>query len=204
VALKKEQAAFLIGGLAFGFLFGYLAGDWAHQRSHGAPPAATGEARQAAPQGAQSGGGSSAPMLQEIASLRRVIEQQPDNLQALTRLANLYHDAQMWNEAIGFYERALEVSPGDPNLMTDMGICFQGLQQFERALELFRTAHASHPDHWQSLYNTAVVSGLRMGRFDDAYAALDRLQQFEPARPYLEQLRRAIDDVRAGGETPPS
>ena len=45
-------------------------------------------------------------------TLKGELEERPDDLALLTRLAHLYHDAAMFPEAIAFYERATKIDSG--------------------------------------------------------------------------------------------
>jgi tetratricopeptide (TPR) repeat protein len=118
-------------------------------------------------------------------------------VEAWTRLGNIYYDAGMFEQAIEFYRRAVEIRPDDANVLTDTGICYQQLGQKDKALEMFNRAQKADPNNWQSLYNIVVVAGLEMGRFDAADAAMARLQQVRPDAPNLAQLRQALDNARS-------
>ena len=141
-------------------------------------------------------------MVAEINRLKRILQEEPQNIEVLLRLANLYHDAGMWEQAAGFYERAQEIRPDDPDLLTDLGVCYRGMQQFDQALEMFEKANGLNPDHWQSLFNTVVVAAFDVGRYEVAYAAIESMEaiqpppaELDPAR--LQQLRDALDRSRA-------
>ena len=69
--------------------------------------------------------------------------------------------------------------------------------EYQRALELFRKAEESSPDHWQSRFNKAIVLGFDLGDFAAAEAVLADLEQRAPGNPevarLLEELRRRKD-----------
>ena len=190
--------AFLLGGLAFGFLLGFGLFRAIDTR----PGAATGTAASAeipspmGPPAPTQTVASGAPMMAEINALKDRVTKDPKDLEAWARLANLYQDAGMFEPAVSFYQRALDLAPTDANLLTDAAICYQELRQFDKALELLERAQKSDPAHWQSLYNIVVVAGLHMGRVERADAALERLQQIHPDAPNLAQLRAALSKVR--------
>jgi Flp pilus assembly protein TadD len=94
------------------------------------------------------------------------------------------------------YQRAIKLQPQDANLLTDLGICYQQIKQFDKALEQLEEAQRADPANWQSLYNIVVVAGLDMRRFDRADAAMARLQQLRPDAPNLAQLREALAQAR--------
>jgi tetratricopeptide (TPR) repeat protein len=112
-------------------------------------------------------------------------------------LANIYHDAAMWDQAVGYYLRAIEITPGDPDLITDLGICYRGQRKFDEALAQFDRAQEINPDHWQSLFNTVVVAGFDVGQYDRAEAALQRMEAMQPQPPKTSELRDAIRKARA-------
>ena len=105
--MKRENLVYLVGGLAFGFLLGFgifhtfefrpaaqaaRAGGVAAEIPAPAGPMAP---TQVGPRGGAQGGGArdgGAPMVQEINALKRILAQNPQEIHALTRLANLYQD----------------------------------------------------------------------------------------------------------------
>jgi tetratricopeptide (TPR) repeat protein len=205
--LKKDHLAFLVGGLAFGFLLGFAlfraietrpghAVNSAESNEIPSPmgPGAPTETAGGGPAGGAGGGG--APMMAEINTLKERVEKDPKDVEAWSRLANIYQDAGMFEPAIDFYKRANDLLPNNANLLTDMGICYQQLKQYDKALELLERAQKADPANWQALYNIVVVAGLDMHRFDRADAALVRLQQIHPDAPNLDQLREALNKAR--------
>ena len=203
--MKKDHLAFLFGGLAFGFLLGFALfraietrpANNADAAASNQIPSPMGPAAPTQTQGgAAPGAGGGAPMIAEINALKERLQKNPGDAQAWTRLANMYQDAGMFQQAIEFYKRANELQPNDANLLTDMGICYQELKQFDTALEALEKAQKADPAHWQSLYNIVVVAGLELGRFDKADAALARLQQLRPDAPNLKGLKEALDKAR--------
>jgi Tfp pilus assembly protein PilF len=149
----------------------------------------------AATQTAGAGGGG-APMMAEINSLKERVQKDPKDVQAWSRLANIYQDAGMFEQAIQFYQRAVDLAPTNANVLTDLGICYQEIKQFDKALDLLERAQKADPANWQSLYNIVVVAGLEMHRFDRADAAMARLQEIRPDAPNLSQLKDALNKAR--------
>ena len=213
--MTRQNTAFLVVGIAFGVLLGF-AGFNVVQMAPGldetaeggtptldrpaGPQAPTGGPTVGAPAAAPGPGpnSSAAPMMARVRELRARIEQDPKDVEALVGLANLYHDVSMFEEAIGFYESALEVQPGDPNLLTDLGTCFRGQGDSERALEMFAQAQQRDPQHWQSLFNTVIVAGFELRRFEEAEAALAKLEGIAAAPPQVRELRTEFDRLRSG------
>ena len=193
--MKKDNWLYLIGGVLLGALIGYGISDFMGRGPTGEPAAPpVHEQRKPGPQGAAPAPG---PSPEEVANLERVIQADPKNVTALTHLGNLMYDTGRWAEALGYYRRALDAGPPNPNVLTDTGICYRQLRQFEQALEYFRRAQELDPSHWQSLFNTAVVAGFDLGRFDDADVALGKLEKINPSAPGLARLRQDLAQAKA-------
>jgi cytochrome c-type biogenesis protein CcmH/NrfG len=205
--VRKDQLVFLLGGLAFGFLFGFGVyhtwyatpdlgghGPTATMPAPAQAPAPTGAPAQTQGMG-QSGG--SAPMVAEINQLKRMIQDDPNNVAAFVRLGNLHYDVQMWDQAAGYYEKAVELAPGNPDVMTDLGVCYRGMGQYEKALEMFASANGLKPDHHQSLFNVVIVAGFDLKQWDRADEALRALEAMNPKPPRTDELRNALEQERA-------
>jgi tetratricopeptide (TPR) repeat protein len=210
--MTREHVAFLIGGLVFGVLIGF----GSYHAVHTLPsldqavvenPTAPSPAGPRAPtqQGGPNAAGG-APMVARINELKRMLQNEPENHRVMLALANIYYDAAMWDQASGFYERVIELEPG-PDTLTDLGVCYRGLRQFDKALDAFTRANEMQPAHWQSLYNTVIVAVYDVQRFDLAQQALQSMQAIEP-RPAgldagrLQQLKELIDSRAAAAEKP--
>jgi tetratricopeptide (TPR) repeat protein len=195
--VKRENWNYLAGGLLFGALIGYGVYDFARRPATSAAvaPAAPASTAEMAPPPTPSSS-------EEVANLERLVQADPTNAAALTRVGNLMYDQARWTEALGYYRRALSLGPQDPNVLTDAGICCRQLGRPEDALEFFRRAQEADPAHWQSLFNAAIVAGFDLGRFDAAEDAVRRLERINPGAPGLERLRRDLAHARAGGGAP--
>ena len=192
--MKREHVMFLFGGVAFGILIGF----GSYHAIHSVPslaqapidgvvvPAPQGPS--APPQiGPNAEGG--APMVAMVNRLKRMLQESPNDDQVLLKLANLYYDAAMWEQAAGYYERVVELAPPSADLLTDLGVCYRGSGRFDDALATFERANKLEPAHWQSLYNTVVVAGFDVNRFELAIEALDAMESIDPRPSELDQGR---------------
>lgn len=65
-----------------------------------------------------------ASMVKEIESLEKQVSSNPQDLEPILQLANLYHDAKMHSKAVVMYQRYLERNPSNPDVRTDLGISY--------------------------------------------------------------------------------
>lgn len=194
--MKRDQFLFLIGGLAFGILIGLGSYHAIHSTPALDPTLPNEGAAQTPRAPAQSGGPNAAggaPMVARVNELKRMLQETPDDVRVLRALADIHYDAAMWPQAAGYYERAAELEP-NADVLTDLGVCYRGMREFDRALEAFARANELDPGHWQSLYNTVIVAAHDVGRFDLAEQVLATMAALDPRPPGLDQAR--IDQLR--------
>ena len=101
--MKSDAIAFGIAGVLFGLIAGWIIGSQ-QSTARPAPAAAPQQASNApAPPAPR------APVLDEtqVTALKSVAEREPKNAQPRTQLANLYFDADRYDDAIKWYDEAL-------------------------------------------------------------------------------------------------
>ena len=151
-SVKRESLVFLISGTVFGLLVGWLIGS---QQAGSAPVPA---AAPAAPS-AQAPAAPAAPPLdtQRAADLEKTAAAQPANAKVRVELADLYFNAERFDQALPWYEAALKLDPSDVNASTDLGVCYYYTQQDDRALAQFDHSLSIDPKHVKTLFNQGIV-----------------------------------------------
>jgi hypothetical protein len=218
---QKDNILFLMGGLLIGFVVAYLmfeamasrqpprltpalraqivAGDEGNGGAPGGAPMGGGEAQAAATAGAAgaadpaaAGANGGTPPMAEIQKLREYVEKNPNDLEAVRKLADLNFDIQNWQRAQELYTHYLELKPKDTDVMTDLGITYRGLRQFDKALDMFHQAKKLDPNHWQSDYNEVVVLAFDLKKTAQANVVLTELRKMQPANPDVAKLAEAV------------
>lgn len=106
--------------------------------------------------------------------------------------ANRLYDESKWLEARDAYLQHLEANPDDPGARSDLGVCYQELGGYKKALKEFDRVLAANPDHWQALYNKIVVLGFHMNRKPEAVALLPQLQKLRPEDDAVQELAKSL------------
>jgi cytochrome c-type biogenesis protein CcmH/NrfG len=119
------------------------------------------------------------------------LQSNPKDVAALTELGNINFDASQWTPAITYYTRALNETPHNPDVRTDMGIAYFYSGDTDRALKEFDVALKDDPRHSQTLFNVGVVREQGKKDHKGAIAAWEQLLKTDPNyrdRAKVEQL----------------
>ena len=219
--MTKDNLIFAAFGLMLGFVTAWLMFEKVTARQPPrAVPGQSGTAAMGAPAGPQSapgpaapGGGASSGVpldMSRLEQLQQQVQANPDNPDMILALAHETYDiAQqvpnpagsrpLWLQARDLYTRYVELRPQDPelpNILSDLGVSYQELGEYDQALEIFRRVQAMAPDHWQSLYNQVVVLAFSKKEIDEARKVLAELQRVQPNNPDVQRLAAAVEEQR--------
>ena len=157
-------------------------------------PGQQSQRQEQAPSPAGLGAGSSG----QLKALEEAVGKDPQNLHAWIQLGNQYFDDHKPREAIRAYERALSIKGDNPDVLTDMGIMYRQLGEFERAAEHFTQASKTNPLHEQSRFNLGVVLFFDLKRKEEARQAWRALIAINPdaKTPDGALLRTMLDELQ--------
>jgi cytochrome c-type biogenesis protein CcmH/NrfG len=192
--MSKEAVIFGIAGVFFGLLGGWILGS---QATIGPGPQAPAAAVQATPSAQRP---PAAPPLDEtrVATLRSTAERSPADADTRVELANLYLDSERFDDAVRWYEAALEIDPKNVNASTDLGIAYYYMNQADRALAQFERSLAVDPRHSKTLLNMGIVRAFAKEDVDGAAAAWERALEVAPAgSAEATTARRLLEGIRA-------
>lgn len=216
--MNKDNLLFLMGGLLVGFVTAYLFFEAMASRQ---PPRLTPQLRAQIVAGDDGGGGMGAageapaagdaaagaadagnaaaqgagPAMPQIQQLVDYVNKNPNDADAVRKLADANFEIRNWGRAQELYNHYLELKPNNPDVMTDLGITYRETQQPDKALDLFHRSMQVAPDHWQSLYNEVVVL-MDQKKNDEATQVLSQLQKMQPGNPDVAKLADAVNRQR--------
>lgn len=194
--MKADSIAFAVSGMAFGLIAGWIIGtEQATVRNQ--PPAAPSAAAAPAPAAGASTPRAAVLDQAQVTALTSVIAREPDNARARTQLANLYFDAERYDDAIKWYEEAVKLSPKDVDASTDLGVCYYYTNQPDKALVQFDHSLALDPKHTKTLLNVGIVRAFGKQDLDGATKAWQQVIQIAPESPEGQAAKRALDSLRS-------
>jgi len=197
----------LILGLMVGLIIGYVLAERqpvppAKALRLGLSPQAAAQQGEGLPEGhppVDGASGAEAQRLrQQVAELEGLMASNPNDAGLMAAMGNIYFDASRWQEARDWYEKALQISSGDSNILTDLAVVYRNLGEFDRTIELLDQALAVEPGHWQAWYNKIVVYQFDLHQHDAAADALKTLQELKKSNPSIPDLSGLEKEVLGG------
>jgi Flp pilus assembly protein TadD len=126
-------------------------------------------------------------------ALRRVIHEYPLFMPAYCDLAELYMRQRRPEAAVAVLHAGLEVSPNDPILLNNLGMCRVTQGQYEDAMGLFTQAAAGAPVDARYRANMAMALGM-LGRYEESLALYEQVLPPAQAHYNLSILCTARND----------
>lgn len=140
-------------------------------------------------------GGPGAELMAQAKALEAKVAANPNDIESLVSLANLYFDQDLHDKAIATYERALKLKNDMPDVWTDLGVMYRADKRFQDALAAFRKAIALDPRHEIARINTGIVLMIDMNDKAGALKAWNDLLAIDP-EARMPDGRRLADVVR--------
>jgi len=133
----------------------------------------------------------------EIENYKEILRKDPNNLQALIGIGNLYYDTKQDLLAIESYRKALAMDPTNANVRTDMAVCYRRSGNPGQAVEELKRAISTTPRHAQSRYNLGVILIQDMHDVEGGIKAWEALLENIPDYPYRDNLMAEVAKMRS-------
>ena len=147
--------------------------------------------------------GASPEMLAKAAEpMLAQLKTNPNDFDTLEKLGNLYYDGQAYQQAIEYYEKALNVQPNNADVRTDLGTSYWYLGNADKAIASFEKALAIRPNHPGTLFNLGIVRWQGKKDPKGAVVAWEKLLQTNPDYPQKDQVQMLIERAKMHGANP--
>jgi tetratricopeptide (TPR) repeat protein len=115
-----------------------------------------------------------------IAVYRQALSANPNYVEALANLGNVYRRQQRWTDAITTLQHALQLKPHSADLHNTLGVTYKEHGELETALGHYREALTLSPQHAEALNNMGVVLQ-HQGNLANAAEAFQQALTLKPA-----------------------
>ena len=200
VHLNRNIMFALAGGFAAGLLAGYV---FFSGGSHEAAPIVAAPTNAApimpAPSLAATMPGATLPNAEAQARITRIeaaVLADPKNFGAWFALGNEYFDTHQHQKSVDAYAKGLALHPNEPNVLTDQGVMYRDLGQFDKALANFQKANKLDPSHVQSLINIGVVYSTNLNKPAEAAKAWNKVIAIAPNSEQAAQARQMLSQLK--------
>jgi cytochrome c-type biogenesis protein CcmH/NrfG len=180
--------------LLLGVLLGYLFRGSASPGVQPAALAANDQQQNAGPrpQQQQPNADTQSVLAQATAPLLDAVNKNPNDYESLVRLGDMYYDGKQFPSAIQFYERALSLQPGSPDVRTDLGTAYWYSGNADKAIAELQTSLRYKPGHAQALFNLGWVRWQGKQDPKGAAEAWQQLLKDNPNYPQRQQVEQYI------------
>jgi tetratricopeptide (TPR) repeat protein len=122
------------------------------------------------------------------------VDREPGNATLHAVLGDLYFDTERFSQAIGRYEKAVELDPGDADSLNDLGLAFFYTGNNDAALSALERATSVDPAFQRAWLSRGFVLA-RLGRAGEAKEALQRTIELGPETGIGQEARRILARV---------
>ena len=133
-----------------------------------------------------------AALAQAAAPYLDAVTKDPNDYDSLVKLGNLFYDAQQYQPAIQYYEKALTIHPENVDVRTDMGTAYWYAGNADKAVEEMQMSLKYRPGHPQTLFNLGWIRWQGKGDPKGAIAAWQQLLKANADYPQKQQVEQYI------------
>lgn len=131
----------------------------------------------------------------QASPLLNQLKSDPNNVELLTRVGNIYYDTQQYPTAIDYYRRVLNLQADNAGVRTDFATAIWYTGDADTAIAEFNKALSYEPNKANTLFNLGVVKWQGKMDINGAVAAWQKLLDTNPTyenRPkVLEMIAQA-------------
>jgi cytochrome c-type biogenesis protein CcmH/NrfG len=182
--LVKKEIAIIVTIVAL--IIGFLGGVF-----YSALKTPTGTSQYSGSQSAGQATQNNQQQVNRMLVLEQEIAANPDNINALIELGDIYFDSNRYQEAISIFNKAEQIAPTNIHVLNDLGILHMKTGSYEAALAKFDAVLIIDPTHSHSLYYVGLVHR-ETGNTDKALQVFEEVLSLNPDPQIAEAVRQEI------------
>jgi type IV pilus biogenesis/stability protein PilW len=115
---------------------------------------------------------------------------------AYNNIGRVYYDKRQYRQAIGYYQKAIELRPRFSPAYDNMGFAFERLQEWDRAIEAYKKSIEFSPEFPLSYLHLGRLF-LRLNRQEEAAEQLLKAMEKDKRGNVKREAQKLLDQVRA-------
>jgi len=144
-----------------------------------------------------------ADVQQQIVQYKAMLASNPNDLQTLIGLGDLYLNTSNVRDAYQTFLQAMKVDPNNLHVLSDLGNIYQQIGKYDQALDSYQRAYQVDPSHGSILLNMALLYSRHK---EDTAKALELLEQLMASNPEPQLAATAQQEIarirQAAGGSP--
>ncbi len=128
-----------------------------------------------------------------ISELMGYIQENPEDVEALTELAQRFMSIEAYERAASFWERVLRVRPDRPSPRLNLAMCYFYMEKYQEAAYQLRRVLRLDPENISARYNLAMLYAQYLNSPDQAREHFRKVVESEQAS--VEQRERAKQEL---------
>jgi len=177
---KQTLYIAILVSITFGFMVGAVYTSFKLAKDHAGQAQVTGKPPHGNEPAGEAQANAEAKVGSQILKLETFLKENPDNAEAWTQLGNHFFDSNRFADAIEAYEKSLSLAPGNPHVLTDMGVMHRRNKAPEKAIASFDKAISAKPDFETARFNKGVVLMHDLNDLPGAIKAWEALVDVNP------------------------
>ncbi|WP_243547156.1 tetratricopeptide repeat protein [Pseudodesulfovibrio tunisiensis] len=133
----------------------------------------------------------------QVKELMARVEKNPEDVEALTELGNMFLMMRAWDRALEPLEKAVQLQPKNVNLLKGVGICYYNKKQYDKAMQVYGEILEITPDDALVFYNMGVISKYALSKPDQAKSFFRQAAEFagqnEELRLHAEEELKTLE-----------
>ncbi len=127
--------------------------------------------------------------------LKSRLNANPTGFEENVDMGNFFFDSRRYDDAIIYYQKALEVKSNVTDVLVDLGVSHFNMQRFDEAKFYFNKALTIDDKHPNALYNLGVISA-QMGDMSAMLELWEKLVEVAPESVPAQKAKQMIEQVR--------
>lgn len=121
--------------------------------------------------------------------LKKVLEIDPDNVDSLIFLAQIYQKQELFQESKEHYEKVLEIEPDNIEALILKGNFYRELGKYNESLKLFDKILKIDPDNNLTLGKKCFIL-LKLEKYSEVVTNCDKILEKDPYNPIIQKYKK--------------